>query len=128
MNHEQWRHWIRETYTPEPAPQVNPVWTMYQLLPSWAKALCQKPIPIVQNREPIIDQPIDEPDLENYKFSNEVPANLSFEAQGSEFTNEWIDASQEPILDQLFVRVSLKTLIHGLILEVPSELIPFPGR
>ena len=45
--------------------------------------------------DPGIDPPIDEPDLENYKFSNEVPANLSFEAQGSEFTNEHLDASQE---------------------------------
>ena len=93
--HEQWRNWIKESYSPEPAPQTNPVYTMYQLLPPKIKALCQKPIPIIQNREPTIDQPIDEPDLENYKFSNEVPANLSFEAQGSDFTNEWLDAGQE---------------------------------
>lgn len=90
-----WRDSVHEFYAPMPQPEENPLWISYQKLTPEFQALCQKPVPVVQNREPVITEPIDEPDLDKYKYSNEVPANLAFEAQGSEFTNEYLDAGQE---------------------------------
>jgi hypothetical protein len=43
----------------------------------------------------VLNPAIDEPDLEGYWKSNEVPANMAFVAQGSDYENEYLDCSQE---------------------------------
>jgi hypothetical protein len=92
---EIWRHWIRESYLPDPAPEPNPVYQSWLKLPEDIQQLCQKPVEVVQNRQPILDETVDDPDLEVYAYQNDCPANLSFEAQGSEITNQYLDAGQE---------------------------------
>jgi hypothetical protein len=59
------------------------------------QAICQKPNQFVQNREPVLDETIDQPDFNKYQYSNEIPANLTFVDQGSEYHNQHLDASQE---------------------------------
>ena len=45
-------------------------------------------------KDQVLDPAIDEPDLDNYWRSNEVPANMAFVAQGSDYENEYLDADQ----------------------------------
>lgn len=91
-----WRAWTKESYNADPPPEINPLWTAYQRLPVKFQAFCLKPDHYVQNREERIAEPIDEPDLDNYGYSNEVPVNKSFLAQGTVgYENDYLDASQE---------------------------------
>jgi len=85
-----------------PTPEVNPEYVNW--LTDHIMALGKRqPMPIPKPAQfmpnikgKIINSPIDQPDLDTYKFENEVPTNKSFYDMGlSQYDNAWLDQGQE---------------------------------
>jgi hypothetical protein len=120
----QWRAWIKEEFNHDPQPEINPLWITYHKLTPELQAICQKPTQWLQNRESVLDEVTDDPDLNKYQYSHEVPTNMAFVSQGSEYQNEYLDAGNEGryLREYCVQRTSPSPANHFLHLKTLTDL------